>query len=154
MEVNKGLLEKAKAAKSAEELLEMAKAENIEMTAEDAEKAFADLHKTGELSDEELDNVSGGGVCNDHGPSARGWCDSYDAVEFLYDVGQEVEVYKYRNLAKGENTIRHRILDRRISSAPVFQTGGYGYWPEYFCQNLDDPSAQKWVTQERIENPN
>ena len=38
----------------------MAKSENIEMTAEEAAKYFAELHKTGELSDEELDNVAGG----------------------------------------------------------------------------------------------
>ena len=53
-------LEKARTANSAEELLEMAKAENIEISAEEAAKAFAELNKTGELSDEELDNVAGG----------------------------------------------------------------------------------------------
>ena len=63
MEISKELIEKAKTAKSAEELLAMAKAENIEMTAEEANKVYAELHKTGELSDEELDNVSGG--CGD-----------------------------------------------------------------------------------------
>ena len=57
------LIEKAKTAKSPEELLEMAKVENIEMTAEEAESAFTKLHRTGELSDEELDNVAGG--CGD-----------------------------------------------------------------------------------------
>ena len=60
MKISKELLEKAKAAKTAEELIEMAKEENIELTAEQAAKAFAELNKTGELSDEELDNVSGG----------------------------------------------------------------------------------------------
>ena len=60
MNVSKELLEKAKAAKSAEELLALAKNEGIELTAEQAAKAFAELNKTGELSDEELDNVSGG----------------------------------------------------------------------------------------------
>ena len=60
MNVSKELLKKAKTAKSAEELLELAKAENIELSAEQAAKAFAELHKAGELSDEELDNVSGG----------------------------------------------------------------------------------------------
>ena len=61
MNISKELLEKAKTAKSAEELLEMAKAENIELTEEQAAKAFAELNKMGELSDEELDNVAGGG---------------------------------------------------------------------------------------------
>ena len=54
------IIEKGKTAKSAEELLAMAKAENIELSAEQAAKAFAELNRTGELSDEELDNVSGG----------------------------------------------------------------------------------------------
>ena len=60
MKLSKELLEKAKTAKSAEELLAMAKAENIDLSAEGAEKAFAELNKTGELSDEELNNVAGG----------------------------------------------------------------------------------------------
>lgn len=60
MKLSKELLEKAQTAKSPEELLEMAKVENIELSAEEAEKAFAELNKTGELSDEELNNVAGG----------------------------------------------------------------------------------------------
>ncbi len=61
MNISKELLEKAKTAKSAEELLEMAKAEHIELTAEQATKALAKMNKNSELSDEELDNVAGGG---------------------------------------------------------------------------------------------
>ena len=61
MKFSNEMIEKAKTAKSAEELLELAKAENINFTAEEAAKAFAELNKTGELSDEELDNVAGGG---------------------------------------------------------------------------------------------
>lgn len=60
MNISKELLEKAKQAKTAEELLAMAKAENIELNAEEAAQAFAKMNKNGELSDEELDNVSGG----------------------------------------------------------------------------------------------
>ena len=60
MKLTKELIEKAKTANTAEELLAMAKAENIELSAEEAEKAFAELDKTGELSDEELNNVAGG----------------------------------------------------------------------------------------------
>ena len=59
MDLSKELLEKEKRAKSAE-LIEMAKAENIELSAEQAAKALAQLNRNGELSDEELDNVSGG----------------------------------------------------------------------------------------------
>ena len=46
----KELFEKAKEAKSAEELLSLAKENGMELT-----------DKSGELSDEELDNVAGGG---------------------------------------------------------------------------------------------
>ena len=70
MNISKELLEKAKTAKTAEELLAMAKAENIELTVEQAAKAFAELNKTGELSDEELDNVSGG-CGRDYEPSGE-----------------------------------------------------------------------------------
>ena len=77
MNISKELLEKAKTAKTAEELLELAKAENIELTAEQAKEYFATIHASGELSDEELDNVSGG-------------CGSGD--EPLFTVGQWVYV--------------------------------------------------------------
>ena len=74
MNISKELLEKAKTAKSAEELLEMAKAENIELTEEEAAQAFAKMNKNGELSDEELDNVAGG-------------CDGFKPTKWKYNVG-------------------------------------------------------------------
>ena len=61
MEFTKEMIEKAKTAKTAEELLTLAKAENIELTAEQAAKAFDELNKSGELSDEELENAAGSG---------------------------------------------------------------------------------------------
>ena len=71
-------MEKAKTAKSMQELLEMAKAENIELSAEEAEKAFEKLNKSGELSDDELDNVSAG--CYESGDTPK------------FSVGQHVGV--------------------------------------------------------------
>ena len=70
MNISKELIETAKTAKSAEELLELAKTENINFTAEEAAKAFDGLNKNGELSDEELDNVSGG-CGRDYEPSGE-----------------------------------------------------------------------------------
>ena len=56
------LIEKAKTAKSPEELIALAKENGTEMTEERAKKCFEHLHSEGsELSDDELDNVSGGG---------------------------------------------------------------------------------------------
>ncbi len=60
MEFSKEVIEKAKQAKTADELIKIAKAENIELSAEQAENVYKELQKSGELSDEELDNVSGG----------------------------------------------------------------------------------------------
>ena len=79
------LIEKAKRAKTVEELQEFAKAENIELSAEEAIKAFAELHKTGELSDDELGNVAGG-------------CGSGDVPKF--EVGQTVYVRATNAAAK------------------------------------------------------
>ena len=60
--MNQELITKAKAAKSVEELLELAKASNVELSEEQAREYFAKLNPTkGELSDDELDDVSGGG---------------------------------------------------------------------------------------------
>ena len=59
--MDKELFEKAKGAKSAEELLSLAKENGMELTEEEAAAYFAQLNKSGELSDEELDNVAGGG---------------------------------------------------------------------------------------------
>ena len=60
--MNQELITKAKAAKSVEELLELAKASNVELSEEQAKEYFAKLNPTkGELSDDELDDVSGGG---------------------------------------------------------------------------------------------
>ncbi len=56
------MMEKAKNVKSAEELLELAKASNVEMTADEAATYFAQLNpKSGELDDDDLDAVAGGG---------------------------------------------------------------------------------------------
>ena len=59
---NQELLEKAKQTKSVEELAALAKENGMEMTEEEAAAYYAQLHPTsGELSDDELDNVAGGG---------------------------------------------------------------------------------------------
>ena len=54
------LIAKAKAAKSAEELLALAKANNVELTEEEAKTYFEQLNANGAVSDDELDVVAGG----------------------------------------------------------------------------------------------
>ena len=62
------LIEKAKSAKTPEELMALAKENGMELTEESA-KAYLDLlhPQTGELSDDELDNVAGGGCQQNNG---------------------------------------------------------------------------------------
>ncbi len=55
------LMQKAKACKSADELLALAKETGYEMSAEEAAAKYAELHDEGELSDDELDTAAGGG---------------------------------------------------------------------------------------------
>lgn len=59
--MNEELIAKARSAKSAEELLALAKENGTELDAEQAAAYFEQINKSGELSDDELDNVSGGG---------------------------------------------------------------------------------------------
>ena len=70
------MIEKAKAARSAGELLEIAKENGIEMRADEAATCFAQLNpKSGALDDDDLDNVAGG-ACNgsDEGSSVLDIC--------------------------------------------------------------------------------
>ena len=65
------LIAKAKTAESAEELFELAKANNVELTEEEAKTYFEQLNANGAVSDDELDAVAGG--------SFLGWsCPSED----------------------------------------------------------------------------
>ena len=51
---------KMKGAKSAKELIEIAKKDGVELSEENAEEILAETNKSDELSDEDLDRVAGG----------------------------------------------------------------------------------------------
>ena len=62
MNFNAEMIEKAKVAKTAEELYEIAKANGVDLTADEAATYFAQINpKSGELDDDDLDAVAGGG---------------------------------------------------------------------------------------------
>ena len=66
MKLTQEMMEKARAAKTAEELLEIAKANGVEMTEDEAKTYFAQLNpKSGELDEDLLVNVSGGWIIMD-----------------------------------------------------------------------------------------
>ncbi len=67
MKVNSELLEKAKMAKSPEELIAIAKENGFDLTEEEAKTFFAKLNaKECELFDDELDDVAGGWAKRTH----------------------------------------------------------------------------------------
>jgi predicted ribosomally synthesized peptide with nif11-like leader len=85
------LIARAKAARSAEELLELAKENGLDLTEDDAKTFFEQLHANAEVSDDELEAVSGGGICQDvidffRGINGRndGGCSYYDKKSKLY----------------------------------------------------------------------
>jgi hypothetical protein len=59
------IIQKAKVARNAEELLTIAKESNVDLTEEEAKKYFEQLNLGKELSDDELDMVAGGNGDND-----------------------------------------------------------------------------------------
>lgn len=60
MEITKDLLLKLKETKTADELLDLAKANGAELTKESAEKLFTKFNESCELTDEMLNHVAGG----------------------------------------------------------------------------------------------
>ena len=87
---NAEMIEKAKVAKSVEELLEIAKATNIEMTADEAKTYFAQLNpKSGELSDDDLDAVAGGFGCEGSTANDIGKLVCVTSGEFCSECGSK-----------------------------------------------------------------
>ena len=90
------LILKAKEVRTAEELLALAKENGIPLTEECARAYYEKIHKSGELSDDELDNVSGGWCYHDGNrvvtaitPACTDWvCDKCGAKSELKDEGK------------------------------------------------------------------
>ena len=141
MNLTKDLLRKAKSAKTAEELLEIAKTEGVELTAEEAKKVFSRLHQSGELPDEELDNVSGG--CGDPEPDCKWggagvWKNENDVI---YDFETGTRVYVYVTPSKG---CKGTITAKKIGH------DDYGYFPTYFVRHDDGGVADDWYGQANV----
>ena len=80
------MIEKARVAKSAEELLALAKTLGVEMTADEAAIYFAQLNpKSGELDADELEAVAGGGCgsSKDSGKTVKDPATLYNEVSGL-----------------------------------------------------------------------
>ncbi len=58
------MIAQARAAKSVAELLAIAEANEVELTAEEAKTYFEQFHSTAAVSDDELQVVAGGSICH------------------------------------------------------------------------------------------
>ena len=108
------LIEKAKTANSAEELLTLAKESGIEMTQEEATVYFYQLHPvSGELSDDELDNVAGGACSGttDDGKKYTVVSSGLQCYNGLYKRGADAQPegthITYRDNKKNNTTLRN-----------------------------------------------
>ena len=105
------MIEKAKSVKSAEEILALAKENNVEMTADEAATYFAQLNpKSGELDDDDLDAVAGGG------------CGSND--------DSEDTIYEKVRVTSGETCPKCGTNIVSLIKAPEWSTNG----PSLFCK--------------------
>lgn len=116
-----------KEAKSSEEIMELAKANGIEITKADADNAYEYINnRDGEISDEELDNVTGG--CGSPLPPDSG-------ATPLFHVG---EIAYYATMLDGKHTIR--VLVKSVSKTRITShfigAGKRTYW-EYDVYDLD-----------------
>ena len=115
MKITAEQIAKMKAAKTAEELIALAKAEGIEATEEQIKAQFDAMHKEGEIADEELDNVSGAG-CDGLKPYVECEPNSPDlykrvTVTNLGKDGQVIEVYYNDNGLEDWHTYKVRFDD-------------------------------------------
>lgn len=82
--MDKNLIEKAKKVKTKEELTELLKQHGVEISSEQTDKLFSEIKSYGEIKDDDLDNVSGGGCYSPDGylKTTIGYgCNKYERVD-------------------------------------------------------------------------
>ena len=103
-------MEKARRAKTAEELLSFARENGIDMTEEQATEYFAELHKEGELTDDELDIVVGGDGDEKLGTIVSGTSKPSDPADNAYDLTAEAFAANNYNLNGSESVKYNKII--------------------------------------------
>jgi predicted ribosomally synthesized peptide with nif11-like leader len=140
--MNEQLLEKAKTADSAEELLSMAKEEGINLTEAEAAAYFNQLNAAeGELADEELDNVAGGHTtdCSGNPDHNRGSVDCYKQIDF-----DDPACEKYSKCLKYQRNSKpgKRCGNCGYASLTVVDVNaGYHFCGKFFADGCEVPGA-------------
>lgn len=126
MKLTSEVFEKAKSCKSEEELASLAKKEGFEMSEEEIKETFETLNKKGELSDDELDKVSGG--CDESGETP------------LYQVGDKVKFY-------AAGVLQHSVIEE-VSEERL---GSFGKeWCYKVSYEVYGSKATKWLYESKL----
>lgn len=125
MAYEKKFTEKIREAKDADELIDLARNEGIDLSKQQANEIYDYVNaKQGEISDEELDNVTGGGCSLPPDSGATP----------LFKVGQ---IVYYSEVLDGKHALR--VIIDKVSSSRVkdhWINGTRSYW-EYEVHGID-----------------
>lgn len=148
MEMSKELIERFLACTTAEEIVELAKENEYELSIEDAE-LYLQEHAEGELADDELDNVAGGqeGCSKPKRAYDRVYYQNRDDVMFFFNIGEEVEAYPV-GMKKHTKCcyVRRLAIDHNSN----------GYFDLYYLEKKSDggtPFTNGFYARDSIENP-
>lgn len=130
MEISKELLGLAKKAESAEEIKALAKENGYDISDEEASRIYEFLHKNGELAEDELSAISGGG-CKDGGSSPK------------YSVGSIVSYYYMGWYLKFKVTY---VTPKKVKFGLIFKDSTWAYNLECVQEN----SSYKGKVEENV----
>lgn len=114
--MNRELLEKARKAKNAEEIIVLSKENGIDLSPSGAEDIYSRLNKRGEMSDDELDSVSGGACQGDGGESIPKFSD-----------GEKISWNAAMLHCANDGTSSGEIISHRFATEPDAKSGYYVY---------------------------
>jgi len=147
MDISKELKEQAKACKTAEELMALAKANGIELSTEEADLLLQEFAEC-ELADNELENVAGGkeGCAKPSNPYEVVYFHTSAEVQFLFNVGDRVQAF---GIMCQHHTATCEVTDRRTYEICM------GKWcDEYYLEKVKGCSTAYlagWERRNRIE---
>jgi len=124
--MNKEILEKVSKCKTAEEVLELAKSNGKNISKDQAKKLFDTTHANGELTDEEVSNVSGAGCNDDRHSYEKVFFKTREEAErnYIFHIGQNVEWFPYNT---GNCTTNCNITKRKAE----YSDNHHAYYDAY-----------------------
>lgn len=133
MALNKELVEKAEQAKSVDEIKEIAKKNNLEISDKEAQITFDRFNSKGEMSEEELDNVTGGQCV----PPSSGISPEYkvgDEVRYEYCPAVSLTVVKVDPTRYEDTVWFHKVYFFK------YQCRGYGATLKWYVEYSLSPA--------------